>query len=173
MVFKIPMVFIICFVISSCNKKQPIIESASEKKEKTKLSKTAISNLNFIEFELDNKTSVIVEPWEAYTKLTETVKNIKNANFSFFELEDEEAIANLVKDLRTNLPDTLNTQSVLSRITIVENMLYKLEDTQKLSNTTNTELRKSIEDFLIAFSNLNFQFNKKLEKDAQDNLLSR
>ena len=74
----------------------------------------------------------------------------------------------MLKELRKDIPDTLKTQSVLSRITIVENMLYKLDEAYKLNTTTKTELAASVKALLISYSNLNFQLNKKLEKDNQN-----
>ena len=47
-------------------------------------------------------------------------------------------------------------------------MYYKLNSTINLMTSTKSELKKSIIDLLEAYSNLNFQINKKFEKDSQN-----
>lgn len=160
---------IICFcaVITACNNKpQQTDETSSETSDTNAITEADIAKLKYLEFALDPKIEVLAEPWQPYTRLKTAIENIKTANFSFFE-EDEQAVFQLVKELRKDIPDTLKTQSVLSRITIVENMLYKLDETYKLGTTTKPELSEAVKDLLISYSNLNFQLNKKLEKDNQ------
>lgn len=156
-----------CFTIVSCNNKQQQNEETSaNSNESNSLNEADIAKLKYLEFALDPKAEVLAEPWQPYSRLKTTIENIKKADFSFFG-EDEQAIFVLVKELRSTIPDTLETQSVLSRITIVENMLYKLDETYKLRTTTKPELATSTKQLLEAYSNLNFQLNKKLEKDSQ------
>ena len=47
----------------------------------------------------------------------------------------------------------------------METKFLKLESLVNLSTTSKTELIANIQDFLIAFSNLNLQMNKKIEND--------
>ncbi|SEP71094.1 hypothetical protein SAMN05421824_0121 [Hyunsoonleella jejuensis] len=167
MVLRLFIIFCCFVVIIACNNKPQQTEDTSNKTNTTDvLTETDIAKLKYIEFALDPKVEVLTEPWQPYSRLKTAITNIKTANFSFFD-EDEQAIFQLVKELRKDIPDTLKTQSVLSRITIVENMLYKLDETYKLNTTTKSELAASTKELLVAYSNLNFQLNKKLEKDNQ------
>ena len=157
-----------CFAIVSCNNKpQQKEETSADSSKSNSLTEADIAELKYLDFALDPKAEVLAEPWQPYYRLKTTIENIKKADFSFFE-EDEQAIFVLVKELRNTIPDTLTTQSVLSRITIVENMLYKLDETYKLRTTSKPELTTSTKQLLEAYSNLNFQLNKKLEKDSQE-----
>lgn len=156
-----------CFVITACNNKpQQTTDAKTETNKTSILTEADIAKLKYLEFALDPKAEVLTESWQPYNRLKTAVENIKKADFSFFE-EDEQAVFELVKELRNTIPDTLKTQSALSRITIVENMLYKLEETYKLNTTTKPELAAATKALLVAYSNLNFQLNKKLEKDKQ------
>jgi hypothetical protein len=161
---------IICFcvVITACNKNAQQTQAVTTKNiDSSSITEKDIEKLKYIDFALDPKAEVLAEPWLAYNQLKTTVENVKKADFSFFD-DDDQAVFLLIKDLRRNIPDTLKTQSVLSRITIVENMLYKLEETYQLRTTVKPELAASIKALLISYSNLNFQLNKKLEKDNQN-----
>lgn len=166
---KLQLLYIIsfCFIVMGCNNKpQQAAEAKGESSESAIITEADIEQLNYLEFDLDTKVEVLAEPWQPYTRLKTAVESVKKANFSFFE-EDEQAVFLLVKELRNTIPDTLKTQAVLSRITIVENMLYKLDETHALHTTTKPELAAAIKELLVSYSNLNFQLNKKIEKDGQ------
>ncbi len=156
-----------CFVVMACNKKQQPTEATTETNKTYDLTEADIAKLKYLEFAIDPKVEALAEPWQPYFRLKTAIENIKKTDFSFFD-EDKKAIPELLKELREGIPDTLKTQSVLSRITIVENMLYKLDETYQLSTTTKTELAASVKALLISYSNLNFQLNKKIEKDGQN-----
>ena len=65
--------------------------------------------------------------------------------------------------LKSNIPDVLNTNSIFSRLVVIETKVLKLNDLLILDNIdVNTQL-SSIREVLIAFSNLNFRINKLLE----------
>lgn len=163
--FKI--LFLLLIVVACNNKTQQEPETFEEQKKTISLLTEAdISKLNYVEFDLDQKVLALTESWEPFTKLKTTVTNFKKADFSFFE-EDERASTELIFALKKEIPDTLKTQSVLSRITIVENTLHKLDEAHELSSTTKAQLASALKELFIACSNLNFQLNKKLEKDSQ------
>lgn len=164
MTLKVLSILSFCFIITACNNKPQQTEEVSVENNSI-ITKGDIETLKYLEFALDPKVEILAEPWLPYDQLKITIEDIKKADFSFFE--DEQAVFELVRELRKMIPDTLKTQSVLSRITIVENMLYKFDDTQALHTTTKPELAMAIKDLLVSYSNLNFQLNKKIEKDGQ------
>lgn len=156
----------LCLVVMACNNKsQQPTELLTENTENGSITKADIEKLKYLEFALDPKVEVLTEPWQPYEQLRIAMEGVKNADFSFFE--EEQAIFELLRELRKTIPDTLNTQSVLSRITIVENMLYKFDDARALHTTTKPELAGVLKELLVSYSNLNFQLNKKIEKDGQ------
>ncbi|WP_338357836.1 hypothetical protein [Yeosuana marina] len=154
-----------CF---SCNKtqkdtttektfQQPVSKSFSEKD---------ISKLKYVEYTLDSKTKKAIENWIKYNDLKEIVQNVKKGDLSYF-MDNNKAIKTFLTEFKKTIPDTLNTPSVMARITAFETKLYKLESVTNLQTTTKQELGSTIKEFLQSISNLNLQMNKKLEKDSQ------
>ncbi len=164
--------FIVTFCLSmfyfSCNNtqkdttnektfKQPVSKSFSEKD---------ISNLKYVEYTLDVKTKKAIEDWIKYNDLKEIVQNVKKGDLSYFK-DNNKAIKTFLKEFKKTIPDTVNTPSIMARITALETKLYKLESVTNLQTTTKKELGSTIKEFLESVSNLNLQMNKKLEKDSQ------
>ena len=153
-------------LLMSCNSNtQGNVETSTQEND-SELTEADIANLKYLEFALDYDVANIVEPWDVYTRLRETIESVKKADFSFFHA-DEKAAMELIKEMKASVPDTLNTPSVLSRILVMETMLQKMQETSGLSTVSKTELSNVVKDVLIAYSNLNFQLNKKLERDKQ------
>ena len=72
-----------------------------------------------------------------------------------------------LKDLNSKLPEQINSNSIIARIAVLATSSYQLNELY-LKNTTNTEVIKRTKlKVLEAFSNLKFQINKTLEKQAQ------
>jgi len=70
-------------------------------------------------------------------------------------------------ELVETTPENINTDGIKARLLVLQNMYLKLSSSANLSTSTKKELKKDIKDLLEAFSNLNYQINKKFEKDAQ------
>ena len=154
-------------MVMSCNKTQEDTTENHTDNSGEKITEKELSNLDFIEFTLDGKTKKTVENWEEYNQLEEVINNVKKGDLSFFR-DNTEVIKALFKDLLKNIPTEVNTNATLARIVALETKLYKLESLYNLSRTNKEELSKVIKEFLQSFSNLNFQMNKKLEKDNND-----
>ena len=71
-------------------------------------------------------------------------------------------------DLKTTIPEAANTPAILARLKIVETSGYKLEDQLMLTQPKPKEVLAAIKEFLVSFSNLNLQINKKFEKESQN-----
>lgn len=133
------------------------------------ISEKDISNLNFLDFYVDEKVSPIVEPWQEYTQLSEIIANVKAGDLSYFKTDAaKDNLKNLLTEFKENIPDTINTPSISARITVVETMLFKTESLSNLSTTKKEDLLINLKELLESFSNLNFQMNKKLEKDSRN-----
>lgn len=133
------------------------------------LTEKDISQINYLDFSVDEKVRPLVEPWQEYTQLSEIINNVKAGDMSYFKIDGaKENLKNLITGFKDNIPDTINTPSISSRITVVETMLFKTESLYNLSTTQKEELLSSLKELLESFSNLNFQMNKKLEKDSRN-----
>lgn len=152
--------FIIFF---SCKKNQET-EAVVVKKETQELSKKDIEKLKYTEYILDDRTEVFTNNWNEYKQIQDVITNVKKADLSFFN-NNNKAIKELLQNLKTNIPFELNTPGIMARILAFETKLYKLESLSNLSTTTKKELLTVIKEFLIGFSNLNLQMNKKIEGD--------
>ena len=131
------------------------------------ISKTDISKLKFTEFILDDKAKRSLESWEKYFELNTIVNNAKQADFSFFT-DNNEIILAFIKDIKSSIPDTVNTPLILARLIALETKMLKLEAVLNFSNQEKKETLLLLKEFFVSFSNLNFQINKKFEKESQN-----
>lgn len=134
--------------------------------ESKEITEKDISKIDYIEFALDLKTDDAIKDWVHYYELQDVITNIKKGDLSFFT-DNDEAIKTLLKELKIGIPKEINAPSILARITALETKLYKLESLSNLSTTSKKELIATVKDFLVVFSNFNFQINKKIEHDNQ------
>ena len=158
--------FILSFllVLCACKKTQ---ESNNElqNKESTQnknITDQDIAKLKYVEYILDAKIEKIVQDWPEYIQLEDIIINAKKGDLEFFN-DNKKVIQLLLKDLKKNVPKALHYESILSRLLVLETRLLKLESLLNLTTTTKEETLENIKDFLEAFSNLNFQINKKVE----------
>ncbi|MDO7173500.1 hypothetical protein [Mariniflexile sp. AS56] len=123
-----------------------------------------ISKIKYTDYILDSKTEDFTINWKAYNQLTEVISKIKAADLSFFNNNAKE-VKELISNLKLNIPENVNSPSILARISALETKILKLESLTNLSTTSKTELLNNIQDVLVAYSNLNLQMNKKVEND--------
>ena len=160
-------VFIVCLFISCENKKTQPSDENTKKQTTSIIQKEDLDNLNYTDFILDRKSRAKISNWLKYDALEEKINELKTAELSYFK-SDKEVVETLIKEFGETIPDEVNTDAINARILVVQNMYYKLNSTINLSTSTKEELKKDITDLLEAFSNLNFQINKKFERDSQN-----
>lgn len=159
--------FLFFLIITSCqdsqnkNAENTLSDSFAEV-----VSKEDVQSLNYIDFVLDSKVERAISSWEKYNELQKVILDIKDANLSFFR-DNNEIITALINDLKTTIPEQIKSPHIEARILVLETKLFKLESHSNLSNIKKETILKAIEEVLIAFSNLNFQMNKKIEKESQ------
>jgi hypothetical protein len=154
------------FVLFSCKKTQGTTSDTSET-ESQEITEKDISKIDYIEFLLDEKTETYTAQWVEYNQLQEVIDNIKSGDMSFL-YNNKGVIDSTLVEFKQNIPEILNTPSVNARINAFETKMLKLESLSNLSTTSKQELLLVIEDFFVAFSNLNLQMNKKIEFDNQN-----
>ncbi|NND52171.1 MAG: hypothetical protein HKN54_07185 [Flavobacteriaceae bacterium] len=86
---------------------------------------------------------------------------------SFFK-DDKTILQSYITDLKNEIPEKLNENSIVVRLVALETSIYKLEGIAIVPDAKKEELLQSIKDVLVSHVNLIFQINKKLEKDAQN-----
>ncbi|XCF06962.1 hypothetical protein ABI125_03660 [Tamlana crocina] len=158
--------FLACLVfLSSCKdaQEQPSTDD-TETSENQNLTEQDLAKLKYTDYILDEQAKNLMKNSGEYTQLQELISNIKLGDLSFFETS-KETQKGLFKNLRQTLPNGLNTESVLARILVLDTKFHQLESLYNLSTTTKDELLKNTKEFLVAFSNLNLQMNKKMEFD--------
>lgn len=149
----------------SCNKKQENSELTVVKVDDSLLIKEKdVAKLNYTDYILDERTENVIVNWAEYSKLQDVVTKVQKGDLSFFK-DNYKAIEDLLINLKQTIPLEIKTESILARITALETKIYKLESIYKLSTTNKPELLELTKEFLISFSNLNLQMNKKLEGD--------
>lgn len=131
------------------------------------ISKEDIKKIKYIEIIPDSKVEKIISSWEKYNELNRIVLDLKDADLSFFKA-NKEIVETFNKELKTTIPENVNTPLVMSRIIALETKVFKLESIVNLSNPIKKHTLDAIKELLVAFSNLNLQMNKKLEKESQN-----
>ncbi|SFZ90594.1 hypothetical protein SAMN05428642_1011027 [Flaviramulus basaltis] len=165
---KVLTVFSLILLFVSCKKTQDTEASETiEKQQSQDLTQQEISKLKYIEYALDSKTEDVIIDWKEYYQFQDIITNIKQGDLSFFYNNDEE-VKLLVKNLKANIPAQVNSASISARLLVLETKLLKLESLSNLSTTSKEELLNTIKEFFVAFSNINFQMNKKIEFDNRD-----
>lgn len=124
-----------------------------------------IESFRFDDYALSEDSKTAIENWQKYQELNEQIEYIKNADLSFFNGE-KKVLKAFINDFKTEMPDSIKTAPILSRITALETMILKLNSTLKLDNVDKTEQLSAVKELLIAMANLNLQINKKFELEA-------
>ncbi|MEO8933245.1 MAG: hypothetical protein ABI295_02975 [Xanthomarina sp.] len=130
------------------------------------LSKEQVEKLKFTEYLVDSKVEVLIKNWVKYKELEGVVANLKQGNLTYFK-ENSELLEALINDLKQDVPEALNSPSIISRLIALETKLYKLESLVNLSNSTPEIILSCIKEVLESFSDLNLQMNKKIERESQ------
>ncbi|WP_157206969.1 hypothetical protein [Mariniflexile maritimum] len=157
-------VWVLLFFVS-CKKKQDDAALVVEKPVESQVIKVKdVAKIKYTDYILDSRAEDSIVNWMAYKQLDEVVNNLKKADLNFFKA-NEKNVKELVRNLKQTIPAEINNNAITARITALETQLLKLESLYNLSTTTKPELLENIRAFLVAFSNLNLQMNKKIEAD--------
>lgn len=130
------------------------------------VTKTDVQALKYTDFKADAKVEKIISSWAKYRELNTIILDVKAGNLSFFK-SNKEIVETLNNELISTIPESINSSLIMARIIAVETKMYKLESAVNLSNATTTSILESVKELLVAFSNLNLQLNKQLEKESQ------
>jgi len=161
--------YIIALIIVSfgCNNlsNQKPDETAQVTDGQNSITSKDIESFRYDEYGLSNDSEEAIENWQKYQELSEQIEYINKADFSFFNSE-KKVLKTFINDFKTEMPESIKTAPIQSRITALETKLLKLNSTLKLDNVDKTTQLRTIKELLIAMSNLNLQINKKFELEA-------
>lgn len=165
--FKILILLTLIFFYSGCKKNTENENTKSIEQNNTLgISEKDIENLDYIDYALDKKADTIIQDWTEYLQIQDVTNSVKTGDLSFFN-DNTKAIKLLLVALKRNIPEAVKATSIEARLLVVETKLYKLESLSNLSSTGKEELLATIKEFLVAFSNLKLQINKKVEFDSR------
>ncbi|WP_296386623.1 hypothetical protein, partial [Winogradskyella sp.] len=129
----------------------------------------AIENFDYTDYVLSENAEKVVANWEKYQEFAIQISYLKKADLSFFN-GDKILLKTFIKEFKVGIPDTLQTNPIVSRQVIIETKLLKLNENLTIDNIDGKTKLLGVKDVLIAFSDLNYQINKKLERDIYDKI---
>lgn len=131
----------------------------------------AIEGFKYTDYVLSARGENAVADWEKYQELAIQINYLKKADLSFFN-GDKELLKKFIVEFKAQTPSLLKTNPIISRTVIIETALLRLNENLTLDNIDNKLKLKSVKEVLVAFSNLNYQINKKLERDLYEKIKS-
>lgn len=124
-----------------------------------------IESFRFDDYALSNDSKIALENWQKYQELSEQIDYIHKADFSFF-MGEKKVLKAFINDFKTEMPESIKTAPIESRIVVLETKLLKFNNILKLDNVDKATRLNTVKEVLIAMSNLNLQINKKFELEA-------
>ncbi|WP_138432386.1 hypothetical protein [Winogradskyella algicola] len=131
----------------------------------------AIEGFKYTDYVLSPRGEKAVADWEKYQELAIQINYLKKADLSFFN-GDKELLTKFIDEFKKQTPSLLKTNPIISRTAIIETTLLRLNENLILDNIDNQLKLQSVKEVLVAFSNLNYQINKKLERDLYEKIKS-
>ena len=169
----IPVILLLCCVmVFSCGDDKSSgseIESVENTNQNAKITAKTIESIDYKDYALSPESEKILVSWEKYQELAMQIKYLKKADFSFFN-GDKELLKKFIEEFKSQIPEEVKTNPTVSRIAIIETALLKLNENLTIDNIDRKDKILGIRDVFVAFSNLNFQINKKLERDFYDKI---
>jgi len=169
---KLVYLLITCFLLLALNLQckessdSGAIEVVDNSTETQKITAKDFEQIKYIEYALSDSAAAKTKNWLKFQNLGVHIDQLKKGDFYFFK-EDKAILKGFITDLKKETPATLNTSDIAVRLAVIETMAFKLEEVSNIKTITKQSLLNSITDLFIAYNNLIFQINKKIEKDSQ------
>lgn len=164
--------FLCCAMVMSCGDDKAsnkVTETTETAEQNTRITASTIEAIDYEDYALSPESEQIVVTWEKYQELATQISYLKRADFSFFNGE-KELLKEFILAFHKQMPDELRTNHIVSRNVIVETALLNLNERLTLDNIKREDQILGIEALFVAFSNLNYLINKKLERDFYDQI---
>jgi hypothetical protein len=160
-----------CLILISCNDDKSTTETSATEttNQKNAITTKAIENFKYTDYALSNNAEKATANWEQYQELAIQISYLKKADLSFFN-GDKQLLKTAINEFAVTVPEELRTNPILSRTIIIETTLLKLNENLTIDNIDGRAKLMGVRDVLESFSNLNYQINKKLERDMYDKI---
>jgi len=168
-IIKIFVFLSITLFIISCNtdvKNENTIDEEITAIDSSIITAKDIAKIKFTEYALSNISKNKTSNWQKFNELSNKIEVLKTGDLSFFR-DDKAILEGFIADLKNEVPESLNTQAILVRLTVIETVFLKLEGLASLKTAKKEDLLIAIKDVLLSYTNLVFQMNKKFEKESQ------
>ncbi|SDG70160.1 hypothetical protein [Winogradskyella thalassocola] len=156
-----------CIMVISCDddtNSTKELEITENTEQNTKITAKTIENIDYRDYALSSESQSAIVTWERYHELATQISYLKKADFSFFN-GDLELLKKFINEFKTQMPDQFQTNHIISRNAIIETELLKLNENLTIDNISREEKLLNIKALFVAFSNLNYLINKKLESE--------
>lgn len=163
--YRIFLLLLVCSFLSCKKDVTELPNKLESAKDSIVLSKVDIQKIDFTEFVLDQQYENQLN-WLKYYEMESKFNELKNGDLSHFKT-DKKIVETLINEFTSTLPENLNEEAIKARVLIVKTMYLKLNNIINMSTSTEDEIKEAIKDFLKSFSNLNYQINKKFERESQ------
>ena len=155
-----------------CKNTEDTSNSSLTKEEKTateytKITPQDIKGIKYTEYVLSDLAKKEVANWTKFKDLDIEIENLKNGTLSFFK-DDKTILQALITDIKNEVPESLNSSSIIVRISVLETAMYKVDETLNLQSSTKEAVVEDIERLLLAYNNCIYQINKVIEKASQN-----
>jgi len=165
--------FLSFILVTNCDddtKNNTEVETTPTTNQDAKITAKTIESIQYKDFVLSSEAEDAIVTWEKYHELATQLSYLKRGDFSFFN-GDIEVLKKFIKEYDAQIPEVFSTNPILSRNTIIETELLKLNESLTLDNIERSEKIENIKGLFIAFSNLNDMMNKKLERDIYSKIV--
>ena len=170
-IISVGLLLCVLMVISCGDDKNSTIENETtdNTEQNGKITAKTIESIKYDDYVLSSEAEKAIVTWEKYHELAMQISYLKRADFSFFN-GDKELLKKFISEYNAQMPDDLRTNPIISRNAIIETALLKLNENLTIDNIERSEKISGIKELFVAFSNLNYLINKKLERDFYDKL---
>lgn len=159
-------ILVIAFIsgfLFSCNSNTGVNEDVSDDLE-IKIPATEVDFPKLSADAMDKITS-----WQYFQEFENDLRQINRGNVRSYRSETERMAA-VADSLLKNIPETLNTNAISSRMRVVNVRIKLLEETMHQPNAKLEIITNHLNETNAAFSNLIIQINEKFEKQRIDEL---
>lgn len=166
-IFRLALVIILLLNIQCRNTEDETLAAKHDtQSELTRIAPQDITNIKYTEYVLSDLAKKEVDNWPKFKELSVEIENLKNGQLSFFK-DDKTILQALVADIKNEIPESLNSSSIVVRLSVLETAMYKLDETINLQSSSKEAILKDIENLLLAYNNCVYQINKVIERKSQ------
>ncbi len=165
--FRFTLLAILLFNIQCKNNENETLATNQESQNKfTKITSQDIKDIKFTEFVLSDLAKKEATNWTKFNDLSTEINNLKDGKISFFK-DDKTILQALITDVKNDIPESLNSSSIIVRLSVLETAMLKLDETINLESSSKEAVIQDIENLLLAYNNCIYQINKIIEKASQ------